>query len=207
MRTYQIGDKEFDLESKFFTGKATIGLADIRQNWPNWSQEERLDFLCAYSAKLLFTDEDHRILEFLLESMMDSEDHDVCSSLAILLTKLDNKKKVAEFLLRKIGESTRILDGCFPRANYYQALGFLGDISVCQFIEKRLSEILSDKRLYDVKQPPHWIAFECVACLASLCRLEETEGYYEMLKKLGKEHPSSLVQQSVKAILSELPKK
>ncbi len=80
-------------ESKFATAEATISFAELQSRWPGWSEGERIQFAQSFTWKPTLTDEDDKILAFL----MQQDGEMLSSSIATMVPKLRDKKRAARF--------------------------------------------------------------------------------------------------------------
>jgi hypothetical protein len=118
MRVYSTGPNELRYESKFLRNEVQISAEEIKQRWTGFSSDEQLEFAVAFSANPNWSEEDAKILDFL---MAVSNDY-VAQTLADLVARRCEKKRAREFLLRRIQGI-----GSFPRSNFYRVLGTVGD--------------------------------------------------------------------------------
>jgi hypothetical protein len=186
--------KHIEFTSKFMTGEATITFDEISREWEGWSSIERNDFLLGYMRSMTRnTEEDFKIIEFLMEHAGQSE----ISMLPLLMRNLPNKKKVLDFLLNQVRE-TKLEEienktKC-QLTNFYSAIEDLGDPDAIPVLKEKISEMLENPGLYEKGTPSQFnrVAQDLVTALKALYKMEPKNEYIKLLEGL-KLHPSELV--------------
>src|SRR5215470_3612472 len=82
-RIYELSSGTRAYASKFLTDGLSVSSDTVMKEWSNWSENERLEFAKAYKSKPEITNDDRRILSFLVEN----GDERVWVSIANVLTK------------------------------------------------------------------------------------------------------------------------
>jgi hypothetical protein len=113
LREFKTGQKSVFSESKFISEGLQLSLRDFLGKWPLMNDGERIDFAHAYAAKPDMTQEDEKILHFLL----DEGDDNICESLAQMMVRMSQPEPVIRFMIARL--RTEIDEP----ANYIQALG------------------------------------------------------------------------------------
>jgi hypothetical protein len=131
--------------SKFCTHEATVTLEDIIREWPQWSDEERSDFICAFIMKKLITEEDIRIIEFLLLE----KNSDCKGLLPFIFTHFPDQKQAVEFIERQI-RRTRLEETTTTfhlLSSFYNALETLGNSDTVPLLKEKITEMLECQSL------------------------------------------------------------
>jgi hypothetical protein len=118
MRVFSAGPNQLRYESKFLRNEVQISAEEIKQRWTSLSSDKQMEFAVAFSANPTWSEEDARVLEFLMAVGNDY----VVQTLADLIARRCERQRAQEFLLGRIEGA-----GSFPRSNYYRVLGTIGD--------------------------------------------------------------------------------
>jgi hypothetical protein len=157
--------------SKFLSGGITISADEIAREWSSWSATEKISFAHAFSQKPTCTQEDERILDFL----MGVDDERVWTSIAYGLTRHSQKKRVLEFL------TDRLKSGSEPKANYAYALGALGAPEAVPTL-KGLHDRFAKEIAAAGAEADRTLILDFVVCCWSLAKLEGSSRYREDIK-------------------------
>jgi len=176
--------------SKFFTNEAAITLEEIIREWPKWSEEERCDFIFAFIVKNPITEEDVRIIEFLL-----LENNSDCKGLLpFIFTNFPDPKQVSEFIERQIRRTrlkeTNTTFHLLPK--FYEALETFGNSETIPLLKEKITEMLECQSLYEKGCGTNFVAEACVAALKALYKLEPKDEYRRLLEGF-KLHPNNEV--------------
>lgn len=117
MRVYRMGEKHEYYESKFFADGLQVSADLIRSEWRTMTDEQKLEFALAFSAKPELQPGDEEILDH----MMVLGSANVLSTIALLTVKHPDKEKAFSFLTDQIQKGNK------PLVNFYQALELLND--------------------------------------------------------------------------------
>jgi hypothetical protein len=172
--------------SKFMTREADIRETELKEEWVSWRESERLTFAQAFSAKPEITQEDERILEF----MMHSTDERVWASVASCLTRHSNKEMVLSFL------TERLRSGAESKANFLQALSMLGDREAIPAVKALHDRLAADIRR-EGAEANEWLILDFVVSCSALNKLEGTTAYRDEIEPFLS-HPSEHVRKSSK---------
>jgi hypothetical protein len=128
VREYRLPGGGRYLESKFCNSGLQVTLEEFQEMWQTYSPEEKREFLYAYSVKDPLSEEDRRLLRYLMENGSDED----CSLVALRITELPEAAQVLAFLVEK-RESPYF-------ANYAQALELIGGPDAYAVLEKKFAE-------------------------------------------------------------------
>jgi hypothetical protein len=120
-------------QSKFRSPDFSVTCEEVKAQWPEWSLQERVEFLSAYSVKKDLLDEDLCIMDFLMEK----SDEYTPSVMAGSLTRYPDRTKVIKFLSGSLK-----LSG--SKANQLFALGTMGSSTAADEIQA-LVQLLATK--------------------------------------------------------------
>ena len=167
------------LDSRFRDGSASITLVQLKHDWTDWQDHEKIDF----AQSFVHYRGRHRtkILRFLIVN----GDHNVWSAIAA---------SVAISLSAE--ESVPFLSGCSETcdigrgANYFQALSLTGSPEAVNVLRPCLERIWESPDLLEAEPFCNFTAFDAIWCIDALFRLGEPldslRDRYETLKT----HPS-----------------
>ena len=154
--------------SCFLKGGVSISFPQIINEFPAWSDREKREFLGAYSLKPELTEEDERIIEFL----MDSRDTSIWKRLAILSTRHPDKERVLDFLVGGL----RTCPG--SKANFLVALGLLNDPRAVQPLREVYAEL--KRALADDASPEAGLArFNDILCCSKSLHMLTGDSEYK----------------------------
>lgn len=180
--------------SKFMTRDADIRETELKKEWDSWRESERLTFAQAFSVKPEITQEDERILEF----MMKSTDERVLASIASCLTRHSDKGMVLPFLTDQLRSA-----GAESKANFLQALSMLGDREAIPAVKALHDRLAADIRR-EGAQAKEWLILDFVVSCSALNELERTTAYRHEIEPFLS-HPSEHVRKSSKIWLDGGP--
>jgi hypothetical protein len=129
-RQYQVGPKNFSYESKFLSDGLEVSADDIRERWSSFSQAEQLDFAFAFQCKPTLSNEDERILLFLMKAGNEV----IWSTIALMLCRHSHREAVSDFLLERLANSIG------TRENYYRAVEMMADRKFLPILEEQYRE-------------------------------------------------------------------
>jgi len=113
LRVFELPNGDQFLESKFLVDRIQVNLEELIKFWELSSDQEKWELAEGYVAKQEFSEEDERIVEFL----MNHASEPILSILAPMMAKHSNRHKITSFFLERIEH----IDD-YPKANYFQAL-------------------------------------------------------------------------------------
>jgi HEAT repeat protein len=190
-RFYRDGWKTIVYESKFQSGALQISAASLRERWPGWLHNEQIDFATAFQAKPVLTADDQEILTFLIE--VGSED--VCSTIAYLLPKYEDRERAVSFLVERVRVGRRYA------ASYYGALERIGDARAIPPLRHRYEEYRRTLTPFE-HHGLHSELSDYDACCRALWKLDGSAEYEEALKELLA-HPDESVRRRVSFLLAD----
>jgi len=118
-------------QSKFRSSDFSVTCEEIKTQWPKWTLQERVEFLTAYSVKKGLSNEDLRIMDFLMEE----SDEYTPSVMAGSLTRHPNRTKVIQFLSDSLKLSGK-------KANQLFALGTMGSATAADEIQSLVQRLV-----------------------------------------------------------------
>ena len=183
-RWFKIFEMEPGVEarvSKFMTGEAAISETALQAEWALWGESEQLVFAQAFGVKSEITQEDERILEF----MMRSRDERLLASIARCLTRHSNRKMVLSFLIERLqsdGES---------KANFLDALSKLGDREAIPKVRALHDRLAAEIRRQGA-ETSEWSILDFVVSCSTLYKLGGETAYRDEIEPFL-HHPSESV--------------
>jgi hypothetical protein len=177
-RVYERGDGSRSIRSKFSTDDLWVAYDELKRMWSQWDEKERLDFAQAFSAKTSFSDQDCKILEFLVKSGSDI----VASAVAIELATCPHTTVAFDLIVTRLRNSKNVL-----RSNFFQALGRLADQRAVAVLE----EFRESTAIESASEPNATGAIidylSCCTALALLTRNPAYKQYVEAYLKDNRE--------------------
>jgi HEAT repeat protein len=190
-RLYRAGPKTMVYESKFQSGELQVSADSLRKRWPGWLHVEQLDFAGAFQLKPALNADDQEILTFLMQ--VGSED--ICSTIAYLLPKYEDRERAVLFLLEGVRAGRR------HAASYYRALECIGDPRAIPPLRQRYEEYR--RRLAPFEEHGlHSELSEYDTCCRALWKLGGSEEYENALKELLT-HPDEFIRNRASLFLSD----
>ncbi len=171
-RVFEVEPNFFAYESKFEADEVSVSVEKLRQEWPSWSDSERLNFACAFRQKPQIAKRDEEIFEFL----MSEGDEPVWSTIALRLTRYSDKKVVLDFLLQRLRSGTE------PKANFIQALYVLGDTAALPNLHE-LHDRLAEEMERTEGNEDRWKICDLLKCCEALAYLEKSERYQDEIRR------------------------
>jgi hypothetical protein len=172
-RVFELGDGEsYFHESKFLFGNLNVSLLTIKNDWPAFTIEEKVEFARAFSVKRELRSGDEEILSFL----MATGPEEVWITIALRLTSHPDSGRVTAFLLERIQDSKG------PRANYFQALEKLRATESIPILRKLYDEYgnLLSRELTERDAITVWTDY--LACCKALLTLTQDPIFLTVLK-------------------------
>jgi hypothetical protein len=165
-------------QSRFMDGTASITLDELRRDWGEWPERERLDFCQSYRSG---QECDPDILRFLIAN----GDHATWPCIAFRVAR-DLLVEESVPALREWCESCEARRG----ANYYQAIAHTGDPEAHDILRRAFARVWETAGLMEAAN--HDVAHDACCCLLFLLGLgedpEEFRPQYEALRR----HPGGL---------------
>lgn len=171
MRVYTIVDSHFVYESKFLFDGLEVDATSLKSEWKELSEEDRLDFALAFSAKPALQSGDEEILNLL----MDAGSTKVLSTIALIVLKHSDKERVFRFLARQI-EGAQM-----PLVNFYQALELLNDRRAVPFVRQAFETY---KARFARKEGDESEIIDYLQCAKALLTMEEASNYERVISEL-----------------------
>jgi hypothetical protein len=169
-RVYKWGD-EYVYVSKFLEGDAEVSAESIRERWPAFSFEQKLDFAQAFSIGGNVTEEDERILDFLMEA----GDPLIWMTIAFRLPHHRDKDRVLAFLLDRIGDDYEHKD------NFFQALGLMKDQRAIPAL-RATSDRYRERLAASPASVPSDDYRQYLACCEALWRISDSVEYKRVIE-------------------------
>jgi hypothetical protein len=161
-RTYVSADGRSSTKiSRFMDRSATITFADLREEWPSWSEHER-DAFCGASAWLA----DQRDFVDMLRFLMHSTNAKQHSILVSLIGQYVPQQEAFDFLFRLLQQPSG-----YPSANITQAIAITKHPEAEGVIRAHFTELWADATLWDDAPFTNWRAFDATCCIAHLLEL------------------------------------
>jgi hypothetical protein len=178
--------------SKFLDGSASITLAELKEAWPGWNEEERFDFCNAVSCGGDIAE----IVEILC-FLINQSDRLIRMTIALsVATHLPSEESVP--VLKK----WCLTDEVGHCANYFQALYETYHPDVLPFLRNCFRRIWVSEGLMAETDFVNQIAFDAVCCLQIMLQLGEDiclcRNAYETLKH----HPDAGTREQARRQLS-----
>lgn len=179
-RRYRIGGRDV-YESKLADKEVPISVQDFIAEWKSWSVDEHFEFVRAFGAKSHLTQNEERILEFLLTQ----DDPRIRAMLALNAAAHSNKAMAFDFLVRQAQSAQS------DKGNYFQALAMLGDkraVSVLRdFYVENIVHINATDQSGDAPQ-----AQDLLMCCVALAKLTQEAEYWDQLRRF-QHHENSTI--------------
>lgn len=179
--------------SKFLRKDFNVAVEVVEARWPSWTSEERLIFAGAYSARLPRTDNDQRILDFL----MQNGDRRIWRKIALSVARHRDRSCALKFLL------ARVADGLPPLSNYYQAFQILLAPESVPLLLDALSKHRREVELHpSVRTPAERLMYsDYLYCSATLFKITGQEEYRANIRRMLA-HSEEVVRQRAAFIAS-----
>ena len=146
--SFKCGPKSYCRISKFMVEKDfEVSGTDIRHQWPQWDQGQRMDFASNWQAKSAWTDDDTEILEII---MADGDDN-VWQSCTQAFLKHPDRNRAVSFLV------DRVLRYALKHEplNYFQVLGMAKDmraVSAIRPFHEKYKKIVDTEAVVGVQE-------------------------------------------------------
>ena len=189
-REYRAGPRGLAYESKLSKEGLEVSAALIREQWAHWSLPEQFDFARAFMAKAELSSEDQQILAFLMEAGSEL----VWGTIACLLPGYSDRERALAFLLERVASGGR------GGANYYQALGVMGDARAIPLL--RQASRKHQEALPPLEDQTVWDLGDYLSCLDALWKLEGPGPYEPVLRELLS-HPDEEVREAAQRHIAE----
>jgi hypothetical protein len=192
-RIYELDDGTPIRVSKFLTDEIEISEEKLKKDWSAWSESQQLAFVHAFGRKLLYSVEDERLLDFL----MNSDNERILESIAISLTRHSKKQRACDFLIHRLRSSSG------AKANYAHALGILGNSSAVPALRTLHDELDASisKRQDDVDVGT---VLDFVSCCSALNKIEGSSVYKDEIRSFLN-HPNQVIRNFAKVFLEGGP--
>ncbi|MGB6475456.1 MAG: hypothetical protein WBF04_15500 [Candidatus Sulfotelmatobacter sp.] len=172
--------------SKFLRRDFNVPVKVVEERWPSWTAEERLIFAGAFSARFPHSDNDQRILDFL----MQSGDTRIWRKIALPVARHRDRSCALRFLLARIAEAAP------PLSNYYQAIQTLSASECVPALLDALSRHRQEVELHPSVQTSteKLIYSDYLYCSATLFKITGQEVYRANITRML-EHGEEVVRQ------------
>ena len=169
MRVYQVKPNLWSERSRFLTDGLQLKSDQFENLWKGLSPREKVDFCAAYSMKPVMTEDDEEILNYLIQN----GDEDTWSSLAGLLTRHPDRKRILTFFQDRIEKQSP------PIANFYQAMEMLSDTDAVEPLLRRYQRyhkevVIGANRL---------LCIDYLTCCRTLWKLTGEEEYRQVIEE------------------------
>jgi hypothetical protein len=165
--------------SRFMDGSAVMSLELLMSGWPDWSDDERVDF--AYQCSWLSSREDFADM---LRFVVGHGGTDECAGIALSLVKVlpaDEAFSILQSLLAKAPPGRR--------SNFLQAVTATTCPATEELLRKELGSLVAHSGLWSADAFHNWIAHDATCALDSLLRCGvDAEEFDELAKRLAR-HP------------------
>jgi hypothetical protein len=187
------GTKGITRVSRFLRNDFSVSRRLLEEKWHLWTNEERLRFAGAFSARGELRHDDQGLLDFLMENGTPQ----IWMTIALLVSKHKDKDYALKFLLERVKE------GVAPLANYYQALEMLVDSRSASALEEALSRHRADVDSHPNprSKTERFIYWDYLYCSAALFRITGREEYRATIRKML-QHPDETVRKMVPLVAS-----
>jgi len=192
-RTYTLEEpRHFYRESKFADGSAQITLEELAAEWPQWSEDERVDF-CQEIGHAKFSH-----LPDVLRFIMRHGDHQTWSGIALAIVHQLAAEETIPFLLNACRESS-----VGEASNLLQALAKSGAPEAHVVLREHLDRIWKDERLFIAEPHINHIAASAIFCIQHLLELGEPTGKFENKYQVLLNHPNESNRRQVQNFLAK----
>jgi hypothetical protein len=189
----EIGGSRIQQVSKFFNKDFNVSKDVLEAEWPSWTPDERVNFAAAFSVRADLTDNDQRVLEFLIEKGNPS----IWRAIALSVARHRGRNLAVEFLLIRVTEDPP------PLANYYQAIEMLSPPECVSTLVRALLrhskelELHPSLRIWDDR----FVYLDYLSCSATLFKVTGQKEYEANIKRMT-EHPDETVRQMAHMVAS-----
>jgi hypothetical protein len=187
MRVYNIGDRHMLYESKFLIDHLQVAPTSVKNDWKGMTEEERLEFALAFSAKPDLVTGDEEVLNHLMEFGSAK----VLSSIALLAVRHPDKEKTLRFLIHQVEKGQK------PLVNFYQALGLLDDRRAVPTLRKAYDMYKASQASGDCKDSDLVDYLQCCKALLVM----EGNSEYELAISEMHSHSSEQISRIAKRLL------
>jgi HEAT repeat protein len=160
-------------ESRLVSDKASVSSESVIQRWSSITSEERWEIALALQLRGTLESTLVPLVDFLVEN----GDSVVRSTLAPLLPMHPDKEKALNFLISQIREEKS------HRANYFQALALVGDVSAVPPLTEICEEIQQEHGDYESMSIEQ--ASDFIACCEALWKLTRADRFRLSIQRLA----------------------
>lgn len=157
--------------SKFLEGNVDVSAEAIRDRWPTFSFEQKLDFAQAFARGGKVTKEDEEILDFLMEV----GEPFIWMEIALRLLDHRDKDRVLAFLLERIGDDYE------HKGNFFQALGLMKDPRALPVLRTKFDSYRERLAASPAKVPPDEYR-QYIICCQALWRISGSVEYKRIIE-------------------------
>jgi hypothetical protein len=180
--SFKCGPKSYSSISRFMAEKGfEVSATEIRQQWPQWDQRQRMDFAFNWQAKGTWTDDDTEILE----TIMSDGDDDVWQSCTQAFLKHPDRSRAVSFLVDRVSHYTLKHEPL----NYFQVLGMAKDKlavpAIRPFYEK-YKKIVDTEAVVGVQEDVFWGPipyFPYLVAAGALFKITGSSEYEQSIRK------------------------
>jgi len=193
-KTFKESEKVQAIVSKFMLGEASIIIEELKAEWDNWSQDEKLDF----SMNIYAAPEDQLTEVYIFLARNGSLS--VKSVIALPMINYLPRGKCEKLLIKWCKEAP-LGDG----VNFFQALASMDSEAAEEIITMRLNKLMAANEYDQLLEyyAPTDIAKEAVCCVEYLIKLGvNTDSIATQINSL-KRHPAPSVKLDIRRILKE----
>jgi hypothetical protein len=180
--SFKCGPKSYSSISRFLAEKdCEVSAAEVRQQWPQWDQRQRMDFASNWHAKSTWNDNDTEILEII---MADGDD-DVWQSCAQAFLKHPDRNWAVSFLVDRVLHYTLNHEPL----NYFQVLGMAKDTRAIAAIRpyyEKYKKIVDTEPTVGVQEDVFWGAIPYFPYLVAAGALFKITGFPEYEQSIRK---------------------
>jgi hypothetical protein len=171
VRVEQTKDGLYVQSSKFLEAGVELSARGFGRLWAGLSPQERLDLCAAYHAKPTITNEDEEILSIIMRKGDDL----TWSSIASVLTRHSNRRRVQGFIKSRIAKQAP------PLSNFYHAAELLGDSALVPLLAKRHRAY--QESAINPETGDRVLSIDYLTCCRTLWKLTGSREYEEMIVK------------------------
>ena len=146
--------------SKFHDGSATMSFDQFAKEWPQWSEEDRRDFVHACNG-LCGQGDFADILRFL----MNQEDSDIWRAIALQVGSFLPQAEAFDLLVHALDRTES------HTANITQGISATRDPRAIATLQQHLETLWNHPNLWDDDRFTNWHAFDAICCIEHLLQL------------------------------------
>lgn len=147
--------------SRFMDGSATLSLAELERDWPQWGESERIDF-CQSSGWLHKQSDFPNMLRFILK-------HGDCRDVSCIALSVAGELPLEEAFLELVRCLAMAKLG--KTANFCQAIAHTKHPKAEAMLRNHLDRVWKERALWDDDSFLNWLAYDAMTCIEHLIEL------------------------------------